>query len=191
MAVGIEIKLQVTSYKEKYPKLKVYNNSELLDDVVCVDEITVLTYTTHPQKTNVLKLEHYNKSFGDNRIWDSGPGGELKLKVLDIKFNGVSIGHLLTTIYFTTIWSTRQIELESSEFLDQYSKFISDGHMVFNGFLEYQWDMPIYDFLIEQKFKEAHNLSVAFHSNNTELFHYESGKLLIDEIKSTIEQHEN
>jgi hypothetical protein len=189
MLTNIEIYLQSFSYNNKYPKVKIWNNNELLGDIECIDHHTVLLYNITPTKCNRLAIEFYNKSFGENQIWDMGPTGELKLKILDIKFDGVSIDHLLPSLYFTTQWSPQQLKLQSSEFIKQYSKFAANGDMVFNGVLEFDWDMPIYDFLIEKKFKESYNPSLAFYSNKTELFHYEKGLKFLNEIKLLINEN--
>lgn len=188
----VEILLDATAFKNKNPKIKIYHNNDLIDDYECVEKISTLTYFVSTQENNSLKIELYNKSFGDNRIWDtsSSTGEDLKVGVLDIKFDDVSIDHLLNSLYFTTHWTPRQLETQTKEFLDQYTNFISNGLLSFNGYLEFNWSIPVYDFLIERKFKKVFDKDLAYFSNNTELFHYEQGEKFLDEIKNLIKDHE-
>lgn len=188
----VEILLNATAFKNKNPKIKIYHNNDLIDDYECVQKISTLTYFISPHENNNLKIEFYNKSFGDNHIWDTDPsiGEDLTVKVLDIKFDSVSIGHLLNSLHFTTRWTPQQLKTQTKEFLDQYTTFTSNGLLSFNGYLEFNWSAPVYDFLIEKKFKKTFNKDLSYFSNNTELFHYEHGKKFLDEIKNLIRDHE-
>jgi hypothetical protein len=190
MLINIQITLHATAFNSKYPKVRIFNNNVLLDDIECTLPILTLTYSVESEQTNTLMIEFYNKSFGDNHIWDSNQSEELKVKVLDIKFNDVSINHLISSMFFTTNWTPRQLELQPADFLERYSRFISDGIMVFNGYLEFVWELPIYKFLIEQKFKKSFDSSVAYYSNASELFHYDQGIQFLKEIKELINKHD-
>jgi hypothetical protein len=190
-SVRVDVILQSTAFNNKNPKIRISNNDILLGDVECFNELETLSFNAVPSINNLLKIELYNKSFGDNRIWDCGPDNELKIKIIDIKFDDVSIGHLITSLQFTTNWTPQQVEVQSSDFINRYSNFVSDGIMVFNGFLEFAWSMPVYDFLIERKFKESYNPSVSYYSNKTELFHYEHGQEFLYQIKQLIRVNES
>lgn len=188
----VEILLHATAFKNKNPKIKIHHNNDVMDDYECVQKISTLTYFVSPQENNNLKIEFYNKSFGDKHIWDTDPstGEDLTVQVLDIKLDDVSIDHLLNSLYFTTRWTPRQLKTQAKEFLDQYTNFISNGLLSFNGYLEFNWNIPVYDFLIERKFKTSFNEELSYFSNSTELFHYEQGEKFLDEIKNLIRDHE-
>jgi hypothetical protein len=62
--------------------------------------------------------------------------------------------------------------------------------MVFNGRIEFEYTTPIYEFLIEKKYKVPLDTSIAFFSNKTELFHYDAGLAFAEQIKKIIKQHE-
>ena len=189
MSVNIKISVASTSFKNKYPKIKIQNNDILLDDLECTNKFITLNYDVDPLNINELSIELYNKSFGDNNIWDVDSTSELKLSITDIKFNDVSVKDLLYSTNFVTNWTPWQLQLQSPEFINEYSEFRFTGSIVFNGIIKFLWKMPIYNFIIEQKFKKPYDPSIAYFSNTSELFHYEHGLKYLTDIKKLLEFH--
>jgi hypothetical protein len=188
----IEIVLQAT-HCNHWPRVKVYNNSNLLCDAECGQEHLTLVHHVEPSsKINKLTIELYNKNFGDNGTWDVDRKNNLELgvQISDIRFDDVGIGHLINDLKMQTHWTPYQLANESPEFIQQYAKFPCRGNMLFNGQIEFEYQMPIYEFLITKKFKQPYTQDIAFYSNYTELFHYEMGLKLVDQIKDTIKRNE-
>jgi hypothetical protein len=191
----IDIYFKPTFYN-KWPAVKIYHNQSLLDDCEINSPITHLTYTVTPgsEKLNYLTLQLYNKSFGDNGIWDldvTGSGrGELMLQLINIMFDDVSIDHLLTELKYNVTWTKNQLQYETEEFKSKYGNRNTNGTMSFNGAFTFEYSVPVYDFLIDAKYKQEHDTNRSYFSNNTETFHYESGLEIVQEIKNIIKQHE-
>ena len=56
----------------------------------------------------------------------------------------------------------------------------------FNGLYTLIFDQPVYDWLINNKFKKPVDDTIQYFSNFTTLFHYDNDKILIDEINEII-----
>ena len=191
----LTIELSALSFDQRWPKIRIYNNDTLIDDVEIAQPHAILNYHIAPSNVvNILIIDFYNKSFGDNNIWDldiTGQGlGEMKLSIDDIKFDDVSVDHLLTQIPVETQWTANQLSFVTDEFKNQYNKYLSAGEFTFNGQFKFPYEMPVYEFLIDKKYKKPRDSNQAFYSNSTELFHYEHGLGVIDEIKRIIKSHE-
>lgn len=187
--IDIAISIQSKSFGNKWPKIKIYFNNEIIDTVVCENPVT-LNYQVQESDHNLLSFELVNKNFGDNGLWDiSSDGQGLEATITDIALNNVSIGHLLSSAKFKTKWTPAQVGYLDKSFIDTYSEYFSNGMLSFNGILTFEFLSPVYDFLIEKKFKVPYDSKIAFYSNKTELFHYEDGLAIIDDIKKIISQH--
>lgn len=185
----INIILQANDYKDRWPKLKIYNNNFLIDDYLCNQHDISLEYSVNPLQDNKLTLEFYNKCFGDGGIWDAGNDGEMKLQLVDLLFDDVSIDHLIHLIEYKTNWTPNQLIYEPQENIDNYSKYFNNGMITFNGCMSFEYSIPIYNFLINKKFKTQYENNIAYFSNYTETFHYEKGIEKIAEIRKIIKEH--
>jgi hypothetical protein len=100
------------------------------------------------------------------------------------------VDHLLSHSAVETQWTANQLIYATEEFKNQYNKYHSNGIMTFNGRFRFEYRAPVYEFLINAKYKIPHKTDRAFYSNSTELFHYEQGFQNIEEIRTLLEQHE-
>jgi hypothetical protein len=180
--VNIEIVLQSYFYNH-WPELKILLNDKLLFDDPVVEK-QILTFDVDCKSTNQLEFIHYNKQFGKNNVWDTDPvtGADCKLQILDIKFDQVSIGKKL------------KAELEFvAQHQDQSVSIIntSNGWMTYNGFIKLNFETPIYNWLIINKFKLEEKENKAFYSNFTKRWHYEQDIAVLDEIRKIMEFDEN
>lgn len=188
--LNIEIHLESKSFNNNWPKIKIYHNNNLLDNIICQESMK-LQYQISPSNENFLSIELYDKKFGDDGIWDvdsNGQGPEVQIE--DIIFNDVSIDHLLSTMEFETYWTKNQLILHDEEFRSKYNRYQSNGVMVFNGRLTFNFSTPIYDFLIDKKYKLIYNKDIAYFSNNTELFNFQFGLSKLEEIKKIIREND-
>lgn len=187
--VKLEIDL-AAEYFTTWPKLRVFNNDTILFDGAIEQSKQTLTFNFTPDTDNTLKIEHYGKCFGDGGVWHldtSGKNlGEVKLTILDIRLDDVSIDYLLHNLDFETTFTPKQLSYSTEEFITQYTKFKYFGIIVFNGHTEFKYSTPIYNFLIDSKYKEPFNSEIAFYSNKTELFHYDEGLHLVNEVQELL-----
>ena len=187
--IDIGILIESKSFNNKWPRIKIYFNNELIDTLVCKSSAS-LHYQVQTTEHNILAVELFDKNFGDDNQWDIDSNGQgLEAKINDIKLNDVSIENLLSSAKFQTNWTPAQLGYLTKDFLDQYSEYFSNGMMSFNGRLTFEFSTPVYDFLIEKKYKVPYDPGIAFYSNKTELFHYESGLATVKEIKKIISKH--
>ena len=174
-------------YYNHWPNLKILHNNVAVFDQPIIDH-RLLTIDLPCDKINELKFIHYGKSFGENGVWDSSPDASEQcfINIDDILFNKVSIGETLKSkLIFDTIWSNLQLEQNTQEFINTYSKIQCYGMMNFNGSITIEFDTPIYNWLIFNKFKVPMT-DTAYFSNYSARWHYEEDLKVIDEIKELI-----
>lgn len=189
-SVKVSIVVRPFSFYDKWPNLRFYNNNVLLDDVSCNCTTQYDFFVNAIDSNNQITIELYNKNIGDNNQWDKDNNYELSVNIIDIKFDDVSIGHLLPSLDFVANWTPAQIKNESQEFLTQYKQFPANGRMDFNGTITCKYAIPVYRYLIEKKFKRPYRGDLAHFSNRTETFNYERGNAIVEEIKQILKDHE-
>jgi hypothetical protein len=178
----IEIVLQGYFYNH-WPELKILLNDKLLFDGAVIDKQT-LTFDIECQDRNRLEFVHHNKQLGQNNVWDTDPhtGADCKLQIVDLKFNQVSIGaRIKSGLEFTADHADQTVTIIKE----------SDGWMTFNGSIVLDFETPVYDWLIINKFKLEEQKDKAFYSNFTNRWHYEQDIALLDEIRKIMGFDEN
>jgi hypothetical protein len=181
----IDITIKLTGYfYNHWPNLKIiFNNTTLFDDKISNN--VVLNFKVSALLNNTLRFVHYGKKFGENNIWDSNHQEDCYIVIDDILLDQVSIG--LETIHklkFLTNWSNIQLELNDADFIKKYSVVdYSSGKMSFNGTIDVNFYTPVYDWIIDQRFKTFTTSSTYF-SNFSSKWHYEKDIELINEIKN-------
>lgn len=178
----IEITLQGYFYNH-WPELKILLNGNLLFSGPVVEQ-QVLTFEVNCNHSNQLEFVHHSKQFGENNVWDTDPdtGADCKLQILDIKFNQVSIGpKLRSNLKFVAQNSDQSVSVIET----------SDGWMTFNGLITLEFETPVYDWLIINKFKLEEQNDKAFYSNFTKRWHYEQDIAILDEIRKIMGFDEN
>ena len=188
-SVNVSIDAVGSLFNDKIPELRIYHNQKQIDHVKC-NQLVNLSYDVDASDTNCLEIELFNKSFGENNHWDVSSDQELQVKILDIRLNDVSIGHLLTKLKFNTNWSATQLANESQEFLTQYQGYYPNGVLIFNGKLVFNYRAPVYPFLIESKFKQEYNPGISAFSNLSETFNYDLGNKEVEQILDILKNHE-
>jgi len=174
-------------YYNHWPNLRIlHNNVTVFDQPIVNDQLLNLALTC--DKNNRLELIHYGKSFGEEGVWDSSPDASEQcfINIKDILFDQVSIGETLKSkLMFDTTWSDLQLEQNTQEFINTYGKIQCYGMMNFNGSVTIEFDTPIYNWLIFNKFKVPMT-DTAYFSNYSARWHYEEDLKVIDEIKELI-----
>ena len=172
----MNLEIDVTpSYCNDWPFLSIKNNNiEIFDDQII--EQQCLSFDLECDKSNILYIKHYGKSFGADDIWDTNEESDRYIIIEDIRFDGVSIDHLLGDMLFHNTFENGQ------EYNLDIAEFKSYGQMRFNGYFELSYETPIYDWLILTKYKKPLSNN-AFFSNSTTRWHYEDDIELINEIK--------
>ena len=179
-------------YYNHWPKLKILHNNVVIFDDEIID-YQQLTLNLDCPTTNALKFIHYGKQFGENGQWDSNADSseQCYINIKDIKFNQVTIGEKFKSeLIFDTHWTSLQLERESPEFINKYSKIQCYGAMNFNGEIHMKFETPVYNWLIFSKYKVAMT-DTAYFSNYSSRWHYEEDLKVIEEIKELINFDKN
>jgi hypothetical protein len=192
-AEQVNLTISLTGYYyNHWPNLKIlHNNVTVFDQAIVNDQQLVLALSC--DKTNRLEFIHHGKSFGEEGIWDSNADASEQcfINIKDILFDQVSIGETLKSkLMFDTAWSDLQLEQNTQEFLNTYSKIQCYGMMNFNGSIVIDFDTPIYNWLIFNKYKVPMT-DTAYFSNYSARWHYEEDLKVIDEIKELIHFDKN
>lgn len=187
--VDVVVKLN-SYYFNHWPYLKIYyNNQEIFNDQII--GTSELNFVLECEATNNLQFVHYGKKFGEDNIWDSDSEGKHScyLEIKDITFNDISVNDILPNLEFVTHWTPKQLEGDKN-FIAQNSKFFSHGTMGFNGEITVEFTTPIYNWLIDKKFKLPLK-ETAYFSDYSSRWHYEEDIKLLEEIKTLINYDKN
>lgn len=173
------------NYFNHWPLIKIYHNQCLLFNGHIENSQTLNFQLDTNNDANVLKFIHYDKKFGENGVWDSLPDAsdQCFVNINDIKFENISIGeHLMSQLEFVTAWSDLQKTQHDQTFIDEYSVVKSNGMMNFNGEIALNFDIPILNWIIYNKYKVP-KAQATYFSNYSLRWHYEEDLKLIEEIK--------
>jgi hypothetical protein len=187
----VNVNIDLTGqYCNHWPLLKIlHNNSVVYNDEIVGQQ--TLTFDLDCSDKNTLTFVHYGKQFGDTGGWDKDDTSECILTVNDIVFDGISIGeHLKSRLVFNTHWTPYQLENDSREFIEQYTESYCNGVITFNGQIDLEFETPIYDWLILNKYKVPMS-STAYFSNYSLRWHYEEDIKIINEIKQLLNLDKN
>lgn len=150
--VAIDIKLQGT-FCNHWPQAKItFNDQSIYFSEV--ENSKILNFELDCAVSNRLTIEHLGKSFGRNNVWDTDQHSDCVLKIQDIQLDQASIGkELHSNLIFVTNWTSEQLTHNSEEFIKKYSVIENCmGQMNFNGAINFNFGVPVYEWLIKEKF---------------------------------------
>lgn len=150
--VHISIELQ-GFFCNHWPQAKITFNNQLIYFSE-IKNTEILNFELNCTTNNTLTIEHLGKSFGKDNIWDTDQHNDCVLKIQDIKLDQVSIGEeLRSNLIFVTKWSDEQLAHSTEEFIKQYSVIKNCmGQLNFNGIINFNFEVPVYEWLIKEKF---------------------------------------
>lgn len=188
----VSLNLNVTGhYFNHWPYLKIYHNGQEIFNDQIINTVDLL-FNLECTETNTLQIIHYGKKFGEDNIWDSDAEGKQScyIEIKDIMFNGISgKNDIIKQLEFVTHWTPKQLDGDAN-FISQHNKFHSHGMMGFNGEITLDFTTPIYNWLIDKKFKVPLK-EMAYFSDYSSRWHYEEDIKLLDEIKDLIKYDKN
>jgi hypothetical protein len=169
----------------QWPSLEIYHDDRLIFDET-IESQRYLQFELDCQNTNSsICLRHKNKRFGEDGVWDTDTSGQDRyLEIKDIRFDSVSIGRrIMSNLWFDSEWSELQKQINDLDFIQQNSRFLCYGRMGFNGRIKLDFEFPIYNWLIINKYKLESIEKKSYFSQYQENWHYERDFELIKEIK--------
>lgn len=184
----MKIKLEIDIsgfFCNQWPILELYyDKKQIFNDFVESNRYLCFELECH-QSESLISFRHVGKRFGENDVWDTdASGADRYLQISDIKFDDVSVGQeILSKLWFETEWTALQKQTQDNRFIDQYSRFLSNGNMNFNGKIDLAFELPIYNWLIINKYKTNFAEARSYFSQYQESWHYEKDLEIIKEIK--------
>lgn len=160
------------------------NNKIVYNDAIDATKKITLHHDDLLDQNNSLIIGMNNKSFGQNRIWDTKTKNNIiqqdkTLRVLSLKLNGVECKKLFNNKFYV-----KRAHKQPSYFPDVID---SVDTMNYNGYFRFSFDMPLYNSLINKKFKkDIGSTSASYFSNYTKVFHYEDEQRIINNIYRTL-----
>ena len=134
---------------------------------------------------NLLEFEHYGKSFGTNGVWDTTAELDCFVQINDIRFDDVSVDNIIiSSLTFISKWN----QDSDPEQVKNFSTIDHcNGLMNFNGVIGVEFDTPVYNWLIEEKFiKKQSTNNAIFNKSGNRRFDYKYILAQIDKIKQII-----
>jgi len=155
----------------------VVNGTVLFDDEIINDRN--INVVLESKNTNLIQFKLTNKTLGENNIWDTQVN-ELNEIISDkfIKINNVTLDNVDIT---ALIHSSPLTQISDNTVVTMH-----DGLMNFNGRIEFHFEEPLLNFLINAKYKKEVDTSKSYFSNDTYIFHYDMEIELIDEIRQLL-----
>jgi hypothetical protein len=158
------------------------NGIELFNQQV-IESIS-LNFDVACDRHNLLEFEHYGKSFGDDGIWDTTSQLDCFAQINDVRFDDVSVDNIISELTFISRW-TQYSDPEQVKIFSTINN--CNGLMNFNGVIRLEFDTPVYDWLIKEKFikKQSINDIIVDRSGNRR-FDYKYILNQISKIKQII-----
>ena len=171
-----------------WPTLVVYHNKELIYSQE-IKEHHSIQFDLEPKKDddNLIQIGMTGKRFGHNDIYDTKAISgkllqDLRIDLLKVTLDHVNILDILTRNDF-------QIEHTDGMAKDHIKVTKGQGEICFNGYYFTTYRLPLYNYLINAKWKVPLK-NVSRHSNTTTRFHYEEHTKEINKIESILDEIE-
>jgi hypothetical protein len=172
-------------YCNHWPWVVVRLNGIELFNQQAIESIT-LDFDVVCNQTNLLEFEHYGKNFGENGVWDTDLSNhqDCFVQINDIRFNDVSIDTIRHELTFISRWNEKSDPEQVKNFSTIYH---CNGLMNFNGVIRLEFDIPVYSWLIKEKFikKDLTDHSI-FNKSGSRRFDYKYVLDKINKIKQII-----
>ena len=126
-----------------------------------------------------------NKRFGENNKWDTKIAdnkivADKTIKLLSVELDGVDCVDL-----FTEKFHVKRSDRQPSYFPDIVQ---SNNVMNYNGYFYLNFDLPLYNSLINKKFKKQVSDDISYFSNYSKVFHYDEEIKIINSIKNILNE---
>ena len=174
------------TFCNSWPNLIVeVNNQKIYSNHIENSQIIELEFNSLLQSGNRFVIGMDNKSFGKRGIWDTKTKNnkiikDKKLTIKSIKLDDVECITLTNNTFYV-----KRVDKQPTYFPD---KVESQGMMNYNGYFTFSFDLPLYNSLINQKFKKPMDNKISYFSNFTKVFHYEEEKEVIDDIYNILKE---
>lgn len=170
-----------------WPNLIVeFNKKVIFNQLIKTTQELTLSIDDCTNHNNQLIIGMNNKSFGKNKIWDTLTKDnkiikDKTLKIEQAKLDDVDILDLLNKNLF-------RVNLVDQQPSYYPTKIYANSTMNYNGYFFINFDIPLYNSLTNQKFKQEKDENLSYFSNYTLKFHYEDEIKLIEKIEKKLKE---
>tara|TARA_R110001592_G_scaffold360068_1_gene667865 strand:- start:6 stop:584 length:579 start_codon:yes stop_codon:yes gene_type:complete len=185
MKINVEL---VGTFCNSWPNLIIEINKNKIYDAVIEGEQNIgIEYNDadllHEGNTFIIGMN--NKRFGGNNQWDTkSQNNEIvedkTIQIKSTKLNGVDCMMLFNNKFYV-----KPVDKQQSYFPDVVE---SIGTMNYNGYFTFGFDMPLYNSLINKKYKRTMDQNMSYFSNYTKVFHYDDEIEIINYIKGILDK---
>lgn len=176
----------VGSYCNSWPNLVVeLNQKKIFDGPIENEQEIKIKCDDLLDKGNNLVVGMNNKSFGKNGVWDTVTKdnkivADKKIKIKNFKLDGIDCKSL-----FGGRFVVKRTDRQPTYFPDKIESF---DEMYYNGYFSLKFDLPLYNFIINKKYKQELSDDISYFSNYTKVFHYEEEIEIINSIKEILKE---
>ena len=170
------LNIQATSqYCNHWPTLLVnHNGVQIYCDTIQHDANITLQLDSIDAQPNTLQVGMKGKMFGDGGIYDTVVTDgviteDMQINLQKVTLDEVDIMDLLTRNDYT-------VDIVPGMKPYHKTKFKANGELAFNGYYVTEYELPLFKYLTNAKWKKTADAGVSYFSNHTMVFHYEEQK---------------
>lgn len=183
--IKLDIKIRGT-FCNSWPRLVVeFNNKKIFHEEIQNDQELSITLDTVQDNDNLLILGMDNKSFGTNRVWDTKIINNVVTEDKKIIIDSLKLNDIECKDLFKQKFYVKRAGKQPSYFPDVVNSYST---MNYNGYFKLNFSLPLYNDLINQKYKKPIDQNKSYFSNYTKTFHYEGEKEKINEISNLLKE---
>ena len=183
MKIDIEL---VATYCNTWPTLVVEVNGDVIYRQAIKGQVSLnLKYDLLKQTGNRFVIGMEGKQFGNKGVWDTKSKNNKIIEDKTIEIRSLKLDDVDCKKLFANKFYVKRVHKQPSYFPDVVE---SNGTMNYNGYFTFGFDLPLYNSLINNKFKVPYDKDKSYFSNYTKVFHYDEEISIINCIKGTLKK---
>jgi len=169
-----------------WPNLVVeVNNQIIYSNYIINSKIIELQFDNLRQTGNRFVIGMDNKSFGKKGIWDTKTKNNQIIEDKTLTIRSIKLDDVECITLMNNIFHIQRVDKQPTYFPD---KVQSQGVINYNGYFTFSFDLPLYNSLINLKYKKPMDNEISYFSNYTKVFHYEEEKEVINDIYNILKE---
>jgi hypothetical protein len=182
------LNIEATSqYCNHWPTLVInHNGVQIFSDVIEEQKNIELELQSIEHQPNTLQVGMKGKMFGDKGVFDTVVTDgviteDLQINLQKVTLDQVDIMDLLTRNDYT-------VDIVPGMKPYHKTKFKANGELAFNGYYVMEYELPLFKYLTNAKWKKPADDGVSYFSNHTMVFHYEEQKKEMQETELILKE---
>ena len=181
----IEIQTEAT-FCNTWPNLIIeINKQEIYSQQIEESKTIRLEFNDLLDERNRFVIGMNNKSFGKRGVWDTKTKDNEILQDKTLTIKSIKLDDVECMPLMNNTFHVQRADKQPSYFPD---KIESTGVMNYNGYFTFSFDLPLYNSLINQKYKKPLDEKLSYFSNYSKVFHYDEEKEVINSIYDILKE---